>query len=391
MQATSDASFMQATSDSTLMPTTESLFLHLLRCGVRQEMPCEEMFRQGGVDWPALRAMAEKQAVTGLVFWAVRQLPKELQPPRREVYLPWLSAVEEISRRNEEMNALCRKVTERLAKAGFRSCILKGQGAAQMYDEPSLRIAGDIDVWLWPESVALGEQGSLSARRARIIEYVRFYRPQEEVVYHHMDFGVLRDVPMEVHFTPSWMNSPWRNRRLQRWFVRQAPRQFGGVGELGYGVPTMEFNAVYMLLHIFRHLFNEGIGLRQVVDYYYALRALEMKNDAVVLEALRMLGMMRFCGALMWVLRQLFGLDEAHMLVPAREREGRLLLEEILLAGNFGKTDTRFRHHANGTFGAFCTRTWRNLGFVRQYPSEVLWTPLWKIGQYVWRKRMGYL
>lgn len=373
--------------------TTEELFLHLLRCGVRQEMPCTEMFEQGTVDWPALKEMAEHQAVTGLVFWAVRKLPRELQPPRRELFLPWLSEVDEICRRNEDLNAQCVKVTGRFRKAGFRSCILKGQGAAQMYDEPSLRIAGDIDVWLWPESVPLGERRSLSERRARIIEYVHFYCPHVEVVYHHMDFNVLKGTQMEVHFTPSWMNSPWRNRRLQRWMEAQAPQQFCEREE-GYCVPTAEFNAVYMLLHIFRHLFTEGIGLRQIVDYYYLLtsRSEEIASRRTeIVSMLHALGLVRFGSALMWVLQELFGLGETHMLVPAREREGRALLSEIMLAGNFGQSDTRFGHYANGTFAAFCTRTWRNLDFICSYPSEVLWTPVWKIGQYVWRRWKGYL
>lgn len=372
--------------------TTERLFLHLLRCGVRQEKPCAEMFSAGGVDWPALMAMSERQTVAGLVFWAVRMLPKECQPPRRDVFLPWLSAVEEISRCNEQMNALCVDATRRFHKAGFHACILKGQGVAQMYADSSLRTTGDIDVWLWPKHVPLGTRGSLSARRNHIIKYVRFYCPGQGLVYHHMDFNVKKDAHMELHFTPTWMNSPWRNRRLQRWVDELSPRQFSA-SEGGYCVPTADFNAIFMLIHIFRHLFTEGIGLRQIVDYYYLLNQEELSREDVradVVATIRMLGLERFGGALMWVLRELFGLDDCQVLVPAREREGAILLHEILLAGNFGKTDTRFSHYDNGTFGAFLTRTWRNMGFIRDYPSEVLWSPLWKIGQYVWRKVNGY-
>lgn len=376
------------------IPNTEHQFLHLLRCGVRQEAPNSEMFTSGSVDWANLINLSEKQAVSGLIFWAVRQLPSECQPPRQEYFLPWLSSIEEISRRNKEMDLTCRKVVERFRRAGFHACILKGQGAARMYADPSLRIAGDIDVWVWPYAVNLGEERSLSARRTHIIEYVWKYRPDVEVVYHHMDFNVLKRSPMEVHFTPSWMNSPLRNHRLQRWFEQQAPLQFKEDESDEFCTPTVQFNAIYMLLHIFRHLFNEGIGLRQIVDYYYLLNQEELKDAHTreeILHILRRLGLKRFCGALMWVLGELFGLEESLMLVPPREREGSHLLEEILLAGNFGISDTRFHHYANGTLGAFWTRTRRNISFIHDYPSEALWTPLWKIGHYLWRFRHHYL
>ena len=44
------------------------------------------------------------------------------------------------------------------------------------------------------------------------------------------------------------------------------------LGEQGeIAIPTVEFNLIFQLTHIFSHLMNEGIGLRQLVDYYYVL------------------------------------------------------------------------------------------------------------------------
>ena len=36
-------------------------------------------------------------------------------------------------------------------------------------------------------------------------------------------------------------------------------------------IPTVEFNIIFQLTPIYSHLMNEGIGLRQLVDYYYVL------------------------------------------------------------------------------------------------------------------------
>ena len=44
------------------------------------------------------------------------------------------------------------------------------------------------------------------------------------------------------------------------------------LGEQGeIAIPTVEFNLIFQLTHIYAHLMNEGIGLRLLLDYYYVL------------------------------------------------------------------------------------------------------------------------
>ena len=78
--------------------------------------------------------------------------------------------------------------------------ILNSQFSIKEYRTP-----GDIDIWL---------QGS----REEVLDYVRRHVPDCKPVYHHVDFPVIEGLDIEVHFTPSWMNSPVTNRRLQRFF-----------------------------------------------------------------------------------------------------------------------------------------------------------------------------
>ena len=42
-----------------------------------------------------------------------------------------------------------------------------------------------------------------------------------------------------------------------------------GAGQIS--VPTIEFNMIFQLIHIMRHFFHDGMGLRQLVDYYWLL------------------------------------------------------------------------------------------------------------------------
>ena len=134
------------------------------------------------------------------------------------------------------------------------------------------------------------------------------------------------------------------------------------------------------------HLFGEGIGLRQVLDYYYLLRqpaTAESRERTVA--TLRQLRMMRFARAMMWVQQQVFGLEEQYLLVEPDEREGRFLLSEIMLAGNFGKYDARIdrtNHHK------LVPRVWNSIKrgwkFFVHYPHEMVWNVPFRAWQYVW-------
>ena len=33
-------------------------------------------------------------------------------------------------------------------------------------------------------------------------------------------------------------------------------------------IPTTAFNVIYQLTHLYHHFFDEGIGMRQIIDYF---------------------------------------------------------------------------------------------------------------------------
>lgn len=72
--------------------------------------------------------------------------------------------------------------------------------------------------------------------------------------------------------------------------------------------PTRDFNAVFLLIHIYRHFFDEGIGLRQLMDYYYCI--IRDGDNRYVVNLLKRFGLLRFASALMFVLHVVFGLPE---------------------------------------------------------------------------------
>ena len=328
------------------------------------------------LDWEALYEFAKKQTIAGVIFAGVLKLPKEQRPPKK-IMMNWYLRIERIQKRNKRLNEAVIEVTSQFERDGFPNCVLKGQGNALMYPDPSLRQPGDID--LWP-----------LADRKVIFKYVRQVFPNTEMLYHHLEYPIIKGVMTEVHFFPMFLNNPLYNRRFQKWMKSVARQQCENRVELSQGTfcrPTDDFNVVYQLAHIRHHFFDEGIGLRQMLDFYYLL-----KSDTVVAkrEALRQLlkrlGLLDFAGAVMYAMREVFGLEEAYWLTKPREKIGKMLLEEILMTGNFGHKDSRFGDlKKNSRVARISSLLKKNMRFWWYFPGEVVFSFLFRIGQPLWR------
>ncbi len=346
-------------------------------------LPTEAALTFSQHEWQKAFDDARKQALVGVLWPYVSSLQEKERPPR-DVLLRWYAMAEQIKVMNERVNAAAIDVVKTFAANGFRSAVLKGQGLALLYPHPELRNPGDVDLWVEGE-------------RKQVLKYVRKVCPKGEVRYHHVDYPPVNGVEVEVHFTPSWMNSCLSNAKLQRFFKQQSALQFEHFELLRNGsgatlpVPTESFNAVYVLIHIYRHLLGEGIGLRQVMDYYYVVKSLPVDKREQVVAHLESLNLTSFAKALMYVLQQLFGLSPNYFIVPPNKYSGRFVMDEILRSGNFGKYDERLKRKANETaLYRFMRSLHRNVRFVRYFPTETLCDPLFKLWQFTWQHLHRY-
>ena len=213
-------------------------------------------------DWKELYRIAQKQCLVGILFDGIQKLPPAEVGMSKDLLLQWMLQCQMLEKANVRLNDAAIQVSEWFRKKGFRTCILKGQGNALMYPNPYSRTPGDIDIWV--------EGGD-----KRVISFVRSISPHEKACYHHIEFPSYKGVEVEVHYRPSFLLCFWHNRKLQKYYERVKEEQFSHrvmLGEQGeIASPTAEFNIIFQLTHIFSHLMNEGIGLRQLLDYYYVL------------------------------------------------------------------------------------------------------------------------
>ena len=365
--------------------TIEQLFFELIQIAIGTRIclshtPRSTSSGQASADeWGELYAMAKKQSLVGVCFAGVQKLVTQRQEPPEMLYLTWMGMAAKIQQRNEVVNRQCVELQAKLSADGFRSCILKGQGVAGIYGSLSLlRQSGDIDVWI---------EGGVDA----VLRLAENFNHKPTVAEHHIDLPVFDDTEVEVHFTPTYMRCPWHQRRLQKWMVFEncVSKE---KNELGMVVPTTEFNLVFLMLHAYRHLTSEGVGLRQVMDYYFALLSSVDSQRQQAHNALCELGVKRFCGAMMYVLQEVFGMKREELLCEPDEKEGRYLLNEIMTGGNFGHYDNRVKVAANETkMTRFIRQTKRNAHQMTHYPTEAFFSPWWRAKIWVWRKWNGWI
>ena len=245
------------------MAQSSAIFLFLRYC---LEDKVDLSMVVSNMDWRQLYSFATKQTIIGICFDGIRRLseeyPEELKknPIERDLLMTWMGVSQQIRRQNMKVNGVAAKLYSMLREDGLRCCILKGQGNALMYPNAYSRNPGDIDVWV-------------NASHEQITEYAKkHFELGDDIRYQHVETSV-DGIPVELHFFPGIMNNPIYNARLQKWFKRNVDLQCSnvvslpdGIGEIA--IPTTAFNVVYQLTHLYHHFFDEGIGMRQIIDYF---------------------------------------------------------------------------------------------------------------------------
>ena len=354
-------------------------------------------------EWQEMFAMANKQAMVGILFEGVKALPKE-QWPLSSIVLKWAAAAETIKRRNMKTTDVCFLLVKTLLQDGFDACILKGQANHAYYNRLKTnetfglaRTCGDIDVWIWPKQ-------PVSNPVKCIIGYCLKKNILLSLCHLHAEVRTIHDVPVEIHFRPSFLNAPWRDRAFQKLFktAKFVMEDIDGCGKVKK--LRVDYDLIFQMNHIYRHLLDEGVGLRQIVDFYALLKdynkeriqSKELMDREDLLKLISMCGMKRFAMALMYVLKATIYAEDADLLCAPSEKHGKFLLSEIMAAGNFGHFDSRMsslevkKGHLSYQLRKAWRRFHRNLRFLTSYPEEVICEPWARIVHTLWRKLRLY-
>ncbi len=334
-------------------------------------------------DWGQMYSFCSRHSILGVSFPYLQEccpLDEDMLQYgiSEQTYEDWMAAAASIQERNAALNECCGTLNANLRSKGIDNCVIKGQSLARYYGELAcLRQPGDIDVWT-------------NASISDLVAYAETIGKEYKATFAHVEVTMFDDVKVELHPTPAFFRCPWLNNRLQRWISTFDIKAFDS--SEGFRVAPTEFNLVYLPVHIYNHVLNEGIGLRQYMDYYFVLKSVDASSYAEEFrKTISSFHMTKFMRGVMWVMKEVFGLEDNHLPMEPDEKVGRLLMDEALEGGNFGQYDKR---DAAVKSPNAIVRVWggivRSMRFFSLAPEIVICSPFWRLWHFFWMKSKGY-
>lgn len=365
------------------MTEINQLFFELIRVAIGTQESLSRL--PSAREWGELYKMAQKQSLVGVCFAGLQRLGADADEGYARIgfnemlYLTWMGLAAKIQQKNETVNRQCAKLQKQLSNDGLRSCVLKGQGIAALYDGLSgLRQSGDIDIWM-------------DGGWEKVMDYVNARTPNREFDIKHTHFAAFEDTIVEAHWRPTATTNPILNRKLTAYFEKEKSRQFSNHVCLSDSIeicaPTADFQLVHAMLHVFGHFLYEGVGMRQMMDLYFAHMACGQESMvAKVQKVIEDFGLVRFARASMWVFGEVFKMPLHQMMWEPDEEAGKELLDEIILGGNFGHHNEENRQ-VNESFAQRMARHLkRRMRLVRFNAVGMLFAPIGKVKILLWKR-----
>ena len=319
-------------------------------------------------EWESLYMVCEKQAVLGIAFVGIQKLPKEQMPPI-DLFEKWSEKAQRAKDRNELYNRRCKEICDTFDSNGYESCIVKGQSNIVYYPEDlkNYRAARELDIISWPMGQKAGKRDIMEYVNFLYISSSRHLKPK--VVYHHVEWDTAT-IPVDIRIEPSYFNCPWHDRRFLKWLNENIS---ASKIELGIPIASTYFNVVYLLVHLYRRMFCEGISMDFLLDLYFILVRFnkESVNKEELMKVLSHLGMRRFTTGIMYVLRTVFDMADEYLLCPPSKRAGKFVLTMTMQRGYAIESERHKRFKRLSSIKRIFTWTRRNWRFLPQYPLEV--------------------
>lgn len=314
-------------------------------------------------EWDSIHSESLRHLVTAIVYRAINRLPKE-QRPSMELVFQWASEAETVRGHNELLNAEAARLAQLFEAQGRKTAVLKGAANARLYPDPFMRHAGDIDLWV--------EGGRKSVED--LVKKMGYEIDEKDTgAPHHIHILGMSKVPVEIHFRPgSGVFSPFANRHLLR-YLEVEILNTERVPE-GFSVPSIKFALAMQLAHIQRHFFKGGVGLKQIVDYFVLLEHSTADDRREISAKLSRFGLKRLGAAVMWIMGEVFGLENDKMLVAPDTKLGKRMLAEVYESGNFGfnRVNAKDEHGMNFVVRWLGNR-WKTIRLAPFSLSEVFW------------------
>lgn len=294
----------------------EQLFLSLLACELfKCEIP--DTFPS---DWSNIYAIAQRHAVTPLIYPAIKCIPfvpAEIVNHFRSAAIYSYDLSDRILKGHQEVIGL-------MDSMQITCSVLKGVSVARLYPHPKLRVPGDIDLLVNPQDI----QGVCNAMVGAGYE---FSHSTDKHYCYHKD-----GISIEIHHMASEFPDN-KKGNYAREYMRMALNHTQRIKLNGIAVPMLlsAYQLVSLLAHMEHHLTGTGIGLRQFCDWAITVNAYRDEIGEEALAILDRCGLLEFAKVSTRLCEKYLGLPHLSWTANVSEEAADALMHDLLESGNF--------------------------------------------------------
>lgn len=328
------------------------------------------------IDWVEVYKESAKQTVVLFASGAISSYANVIP---KEVFGKWIThSSKSISSNMAVMNCQ-NELAKFLDKNSYKYIILKGLASSSYYENPDMRMLGDVDFLI--------ENDKKDEIAQRIQNELKYNKHDDDELVCHITMTRNRDA-IEMHFeipgVPHGENGE---------IVRNAIKDIlndtikSTVDISTFSAPSHFFHGVIIILHMLRHMTSEGLGLRHLCDWgAFVNKTANMDFwDKDFIPFLQKIGLVKYASVMASVCQKYMGIDMPSCLPVANDNLCEDMINDILHSGNFGNKDEQYHQSGmllsqNGKDGvkksAFLVLFERlNTGVKSQLP----WLKKWKI------------
>ncbi|WP_314922146.1 nucleotidyltransferase family protein [Prevotella pallens] len=287
-------------------------------------------------DFTFLQKIANMQTVSGLVFSSL--INNNIKLPQQEA-LAAFGGLENIKKSNQLLNRNLIFLTELLEKYDIKFFVVKGQTVANLYPHPLHRIGGDIDFYCFSKDLE---------RLINILHKELNIELEKDESEQHYTFQY-NETLFELHFT-LYKFADIENQRYFDNLIDTEPLSYVLIDNKEIPILSPTLNLAYTFLHLYHHLIELGVGLRQFCDIailcYTAAMAEQNQNKEKSIDKERLTNILTHLDylsafkAIGTILIEELGLSKnyfPYQLIKQDYERKKYILSIVYKRGNFGK------------------------------------------------------
>lgn len=330
----------------------------------------------GGVDWEAVKALAERQGLSAVVADGIECLPKEARPPKPVM----LQLIGEVLQNYEYRHELYWRAIAELAgfynSHGFKMMVLKGYACSLDWPKPEHRPSGDIDIWLF------GQQRDADAVLGSWFK-AQGLKTEIDNSHHHHTVFYWSDFMVENHYDFINVHHHRSNVSFEK-ILKELGQDDSHYVELyreKVYLPSPTLHALFLIRHASAHFASTDMHLRQLLDWGFFVQKHGSEVDwAYVTGVLEEFGMSEMFGIFNAICEEKLGFvfnDNVNDNLNVDEALKERVLNEILSPEFVGETPSALIPRIVFKYCRWKANGWKHRLCYREGMWSAFWSGVW--------------